>query len=218
MRAIRSSAGLTLVELLVAVAVLGIGLSVLAAVLVGANNANRVNYERVVSLEASQIVAQVLQYHVRLAGYVGYDRDDRVSSLCGPSFRVDKATEVVGGNVRQRDAITVRYFEDRTFGGSVSTNNRQCFDDQVTRVTFDTDGAFLRQNGAAIVGGVTEFEVVEALTNAGSVLTAFPLDEEDLLITTGVLMRVVFEDGTVTNVPVPFVNRQRVFQGEDEDL
>lgn len=214
MRAMRSSAGLTLVEFLVAVAVLGVGLGVLAWVLAGASTANRANYERVVALETSQIVVQVLEYHVRLAGYVGFDREDRVSSLCGPSFEVETAT-VEGA---RHDIITVRYFEDRTFGGSVSTNNRQCFDDRITRVTFDADGGFLRQNGAAIVGGVARFEVVEALSGTGDVFTVFPLDDLELEMTTGVLIRVVFDDGTVANVPVPFVNRQRVFLGTDQDV
>lgn len=218
MRAMRSSAGLTLVEFLVAVAVLGIGLGVLAWVLAGANAANRANYDRVVALEASQIVSQVLEYHVRLAGYVGFDRDDRVSSLCGPSFEVsevrDDDDEYLG------DRITVRYYEDRTFGSTSSTNNLQCFDDWITRVTFDVDpdGGFLRQNGAAIVGGIARLEVVEALTNTGDVFTDFPLTSADLELTTGVLMRVEFDDGTIANVPVPFVNRQRVFLGDDPDV
>lgn len=201
--AVRAS-GLTVVELLVALAVLSIALGVLAATLSSANRAYRLTNDRVERAEATQLVTQVLQYHLRLASYVGADPDVRIASLCGASVAVPV----------DHDVITVRYLEDRTYGAITATNNFTCGDDDITVVTFDVDGGFLRQNGAPIIGGVQSLEVVAYFDSFGLANDVFPLDEtsESVLRTvTGIHVQVAFENGDLADVVVPFVNPQRVF-------
>lgn len=193
--------GITVVELLVALAVLGIALASLAAVLGGASRAYRLTSERVERSEATQLVTQVLQYHLRLAGYVGADPDDRIASLCGPSVAVPE----------DADAVTIRYYEDRRYGAATATNNFTCGLDDVTVVTFDAADGFFRQNSAPVIGGVESFEVVAYFDSLGFEHDTFPFTEATLSTATGISVEVTFENGDVAAVVVPFVNPQREF-------
>lgn len=193
--------GFTILELLVALAVLGIALAALASVLGGTNRAYRVTSERVERSEATQLVTQVLQYHLRIAGYVGADPNNRIASLCGPSV-------VVPANAQ---SVTVRYFEDRTYGAATATNNFTCGLDDVTVVTFDASGGFFRQNAAPVIGGVDGFEVVAYFDTFGTENDTFPFTEAALSTATGIAVRVSFENGDIADVVVPFVNPQREF-------
>lgn len=204
----RGPAGITIVELLVALAVMGIALLTLAATLGIANRSNRINAERVATSEARLLITQILQYHVRLAGYVGANPATRVGSLCGRSVDVPASG----------DRITVRYVEDRAYGATAPINTVKCSTgDEVTHVTFRAHDGFLLQNEAPVLDGVTGFEVLAYIDVNGDAIDVDEVDFEtspqELRNMVGVSMVVTLDADRPINLVIPFVNPQRAFIG-----
>lgn len=198
----RDQRGITVVELLVALAVLSIAFGILVSVLTSSAQANRVTAERVAIAEASQLASQILVYHVRLAGYVGASPDNRVGTVCGASVEIGP----------DGSSVTVRYFEDRLYGAETATNDFVCnTGDVVTHVTFSSDGNAMLQNGQPAVAGVTALEVVEYFVSGAGSSSVFPIPPATLPLVSGLTLRLTFVDASTRDVLVSLVNPQRLF-------
>lgn len=200
--------GITILELLIAAAVLGILLAGINSILVSGVRAQRVTAQVVDRSEVRLIVRKVLDYHLRLAGYLGADPAQQVGSLCGPSI------ETSGDG----STVTVRYFEDREYGAATPINNRECtFESAVnpiTEMSFSAGGGFLLQNGEPVIEGISGFSVIGFVGAAGTDVSLVDYLNEGVLGTIrAVTVEVEFVEGDSLIQTVPFVNRQALYTG-----
>ncbi|MDZ7800520.1 MAG: type II secretion system protein [Trueperaceae bacterium] len=203
----RSSQGVTLIELLVALAIMGVLLAALASILNTTNTAYRTHARAVDQSEVRFLVTQILRYHVRLAGYVG-STGEQVNTVCGRSVEATK------GSGSGSDALTIRYFEDRRYEADEPTNSTLCSNgDSVTHITFSASDGFFTQDGEAVVEGVTGFEVEEFVASSDEAIAPFEVSAEQLGQLTGVRIGVQFEEAAPLNLTIPFANRQNDFFG-----
>lgn len=110
----RHSAGFTVVELLIGMAILGLLLAVLGALFLGTRRAYDAN--RAVTASAAQLRSAIefLEYDVALAGYAG------LRSLAEPAGLPLTVSDCLSADCNPKglpgrllDALTVRYVEDR---------------------------------------------------------------------------------------------------------
>lgn len=111
--------GFTLVELLVAAALMVLLLSALGGLFISASRAYRTNDEMSDRQQGANVAAQLLSYEIGLAGYKGSD-----AAASGREFKsagVEESTlEIVRGtSATASDTVTVRYYEDRLGGDPV---------------------------------------------------------------------------------------------------
>ena len=116
--------GFSLVEMLVAGAILGILLTVLTNLFIGSNKAStRVN-EVSDQQQQAQAARQVLQYELGLAGYRGTLNDTTVSSPSSTRLLANRTFTGTNANTisitkrssgSQADSLTIRYYEDRSY-------------------------------------------------------------------------------------------------------
>jgi Tfp pilus assembly protein PilW len=119
----KKTLGLSLVELLIAGAILGIALTVLTNLFVSSRRAS----ERVDELSDQQQEAhatrQVLQYEIGLAGYRGILNDTTATGtsarlLANRTFASSTVAMIRRSSSTQPDTLTLRYYEDRNYNGS----------------------------------------------------------------------------------------------------
>lgn len=209
----RRTEGFTVLELLLATAIVTIVLGAIAGLL--ATSARSTGAHEAASRRQQEIEAavKVLSYDLALAGYRGTTPDEFVANVFSdPTVEIIKS----GATAANNDRLIVRYFEDeaRLFGGA-ETCGRPCV------VTYDVDsddtGTLLlyRQEGSSeergIVQEVESFVIRTMFRRSGSSLS---LDEiasgpvalpEDLA---GLNVEIVFTDGTIWRFPVGLTNPQ----------
>jgi prepilin-type N-terminal cleavage/methylation domain-containing protein len=187
---VRRAHGLTLVELLISIAILGSILGVLSALFLSTNRA----YERNQALsEAQQTVettTQLLSYELALAGYRGVD----VTAPGFTSRNFGGQDPVVVSPDRQR--ITVRYYEDRFVGCP-----------RLTEATFA-----VRTSAKALTRDVRTFECGERYnpnkTSSGAQQVVLGVTKLEVLThsATGIQVKITFEGGSQRVIPVAFHN------------
>jgi prepilin-type N-terminal cleavage/methylation domain-containing protein len=102
--------GFSLVELLVAAAILGILLAVLSAIFVSASGGYRATAASADLQQRAEIVTRLLTYELGLAGYRGVDANYKLRPLSAPAL-----TLTIGAGSGS-DQIRTAYFEDRYVG------------------------------------------------------------------------------------------------------
>lgn len=108
-------AGVTLVELLVFMALLGVILAVMASLVSAAGNGRRVNDQVNQRTTTVETVAQLIGYEVGLAGY----RGTGATAFQTNTF-ADRTLEIQRGTGDDPDSVTVRYYEDRFYDGATT--------------------------------------------------------------------------------------------------
>lgn len=145
----RRTQGFTLVELLIAAAILVTLLGMLGSIFLGSQRAYRTNEGVSNERQNAQALTELLQYEVGLSGYRCVDS---VGSATGRVFSGSPLT-VVDGAGGTPDRVTVRYYEDRFTGGACDLKT----------VTFYVEDAILwRSAGTAAepaVNGVVDLQV-----------------------------------------------------------
>lgn len=202
--------GFTVIELLVASAIIAIVLGATTALLVQSYQAYRLNQTLSERQQEIEGAVKILSYDVALAGYRGSTLADVSRTFGGPTIEVLKGVSAGGS-----DRLIVRYFEDadRLFEGTDACGS-PC------TVTFDVgeeDGVLLlyRQEGASdergIVQEVESFQVVQYISRDGRECTFGPVDEgcppfpEDLA---ALNVQITFSDGGEWRFPVGISNTQ----------
>lgn len=164
----RLEQGVTIVELLIAAAIVGVVLTISLQLYSGTVRAYRVNEDLSETRQGIQAAISLLQYEIGLAGY-------RCTDGAAPS-RTFAANPLLAldGSGGTSDTVVIRYYEDRYAAGA-------CELMQVTY--FVQDGILYRQrSGEAAqeaVQGVVEMQVVAWLNRANSAF-AVPTDSANL--------------------------------------
>lgn len=137
----RSSKGITLIELLIAGAILLVLIGSLGSLLVSSSRAYEAN--RAVSSASGQLrsAVQAIQYDVALAGFCGVQAECEIVDALSVTF-----SEVDGRRVI--DSIEVAY-----------TENRYVAAEAVQRVRYQVDGASLVRS----VGGATPVAIADGI-------------------------------------------------------
>lgn len=153
----RSRSGITIVELLIAAAIVGVLLLITAQLYGGTVRAYRVNEEVSETRQGIQAAISLLQYEIGLAGYRCTD-----GSALTRTFASDPLI-AVDGTAGAPDRITVRYYEDRYASGSC----------EFTSVDYFVEGGALYrqvdgQAAVEAVQGVQDMQVVAWLNRANS--------------------------------------------------
>jgi type II secretory pathway pseudopilin PulG len=183
--------GVTLLELLVFMALFGLLLGVMSALIGAAGNGRRVTSDVNARATTAETIAQLLNYEIGLAGYRGTGATSvQTNTFAAPTLEIGRGTGT------DPDTITVRYFEDRFYDAVTSI--------ALVETTFsiganeDGDLSLLRaENGgvaSAVVSGVASIKValfvrrtgeVEAVAAAGLVLADLAGLSLDLTLTDG---------------------------------
>lgn len=145
----RAQDGFSLIELLIAGAILIAMLAMLGTIYVGTQRSYRLNETVSNERQSIQAVTELLQYEIGLAGYRCAD------SVANATSRVFSTTPVtaVDGASGAPDEVTVRYYEDRFAASSCSLS---------TVRFYVSNGKLWRDaNGTAApaVNGVTDLQV-----------------------------------------------------------
>ena len=162
---LRASArfGLTLVELLIALAVLSLMLAATAALIVGSARTQQAVDTQIRRTSTATAVTELITYEVALAGYSG--------TAAVPVASSGSSVEVVLGTAEGvSDSITVRFLEDAFLGGE---------DDGQRLITYrvNADGQLVREadgESSVLVDGVVELRVLEFIGRDRSVTSAAP--------------------------------------------
>jgi Tfp pilus assembly protein PilW len=186
----RQRSGITLIELLIAAAIMIIVLTALTNLFVSTTRAYQAN-ERASELQQNmEAAAQLLKYDIALAGYRG--TENLCVSLGGAPISVTTGT---GTNP---DSITVRYCEDRYSSLTLQ------------EVTFSISTAsgvlnLFRQQGDSnqpIVEGVANLKVVSYRNGSGTLQTTMPA----LNNLAGLTIRLTFVNGATRDVSIVLHN------------
>lgn len=186
----RRAHGLTLVELLISIAILGSILGVLSALFLSTNRAYERNQILSETQQTVEATTQLLSYELSLAGYRGVD-------VTAPGFA---SRDFGGQNVLvvspDRQRITVRYYEDRFVGCP-----------RLTEATFA-----VRMSAKALTRDVRTFECGErynpSKTSSGAQQVVLGVTRLEVLShsATGIQVRITFEGGSQRVIPVTFHN------------
>jgi prepilin-type N-terminal cleavage/methylation domain-containing protein len=118
----KRTSGFSLVEMLIAGAILGIILTVLTNLFVSSRKASDVVDERSDQQQQALAARQVLQYELSLAGYRGTMNTGLGSDSTLLENRTFGSNNTVSmtrhSSSAQPDSLTVRYYEDRNYNGS----------------------------------------------------------------------------------------------------
>jgi prepilin-type N-terminal cleavage/methylation domain-containing protein len=195
----RLRSGMTLVELLVAAAMLGILLAALAGMFVSTHRAYRVTETVTERQQAVEALKHALIYDIGRAGYRG------TSGTCGAGGCFDSNTfsaSTLSITKAASDTVVVRYYEDpgRLFDGGTAY--------VLQTVTFTVSDGNLVRNGNTLVFDVTRLEVTEFVLRSGDsvAVTAGMSIPDDLA---GLTINVTMLDGTVHEVLVGLDNLQQ---------
>jgi type II secretory pathway pseudopilin PulG len=158
--------GVTLVELLVFMALFGVLLAVMAALVTSAGNGRRVNDQVNQRTTTAETIAQLLSYEIGLAGYRGTG-----SGVLGTNTFADPTLEIQRNGAGTPDAIIVRYYEDRF----LATPGAPVLVTAAYTIGTNADGVaslFRSENGgtaAAVVTGVASIKVALFVRRSGAV-------------------------------------------------
>jgi prepilin-type N-terminal cleavage/methylation domain-containing protein len=197
---VRNHRAFTLVELLVAGAILGILLTVLANLFVSSNRASQRVDQLSDQQQQAQATRQVLQYELGLAGYKGTD-----NGFASRTFTGSTLTVTTGANSTQPDSIQVQYFEDRNYASTNTTVART--------VTFSigddngTSSLFRRQDtgsAVAIIPGVSNLKVASYIRHDDSKAVTEPNNLSALEL------NVTYTSGNQDTILVVFQNAQTI--------
>jgi len=208
----RARSGFTILELLIAGAVIAIVLGATTALLARSYQAYQLNQELSERQQEIEGAVKILSYDVALAGYRGNTLADVARTFGAPTIRVFSGGATAGAG---SDRLEVRYFEDtdRLFGGDDACGS-PCV------VTYDVDddnGTLLlyRQEGTSeergIVQQVESFRVLQYISRAGQTCTFGAVEEgcptfpENLA---GLNIEIRFSDGGTWRFPVGITNTQ----------
>jgi Tfp pilus assembly protein PilW len=155
--------GFSLVEMLVAGAILSILLLVLTNLFVSSNKASKRVDELSDQQQQAQAARQILQYELNLAGYKGTDTGF-ASRTFGSDNKSIKITKSSSGSVP--DTLEVRYYENRTYTANNSTTLRSV----VFSIASDngTLSLFRKQDNSAaipIIPDVSNLKISEYILN-----------------------------------------------------
>jgi Tfp pilus assembly protein PilW len=117
----KKTLGFSLVELLIAGAILGIVLTVLTNLFVSSRRASERVDEVSDQQQEAHATRQVLQYEIGLAGYRGVQNTGTGSSanlLANRTFSGSTVAMTRRSSSSQPDTLTIRYYEDRNYNGS----------------------------------------------------------------------------------------------------
>lgn len=148
--------GFSVVELLVAAAILGVLLAVLGSLYVSTRRSYDASERVSETRQTIQTATELLAYEIGLAGYRGVDVGVDTIATARP-FSARPLTVVDGGlsvGVVQPDTVTVRYYEDRFQSGGPTL---------VTASYTVANGSLVRTEGSTssvLVDDVTDFQVI----------------------------------------------------------
>lgn len=151
----RAIKGVTIIELLIAMSIFGVILTLGGQLLTSTSRAYRVNEDQSQLGQVVQAATELLQYEVGLAGYRCVDPDSFRRSFPG------RPLEVINGGPGESDTVIVRYHEDRFVDGCT----------QVEARFFAEDGVLYRGSGGEptpLVHGITDLQVSHWLNHANS--------------------------------------------------
>lgn len=201
MKTMRLALGFTLVEMLIASAILGVILAALTGLFSSSSNALRTNKTLSDQQQNAAISEQVLKYELGLAGYRGVSQND----LIGNTF-TGHTLSVTRGTGSASDSIRVKYFEDRLYGEGST--------DILRDVTFSirTSGGksyLTRKEGSGtasnLVEGVTQLKVLNYIKRNGDVIPASSTIPNTLV---GLQVKLEFTNAPAKTVFVSFQNPQ----------
>jgi len=185
----RARSGFTVLELLLATAMLGTLLALLAGLLQGTQRAQDANEQLSLEQQSVEAASELLRYELSLAGFRGTDAAYGSRDFGGlPALELSPS----------RDQIKVRFYEDK-FQPQPKLN------EVVFKIKSDRT-ALVRKAGRGrfqeVARGVTGFNVTEFRLKNGGVSTQVP----DLAQLSGLTVQLSFADGSNRDIPVQFHN------------
>lgn len=195
--------GLTLVELLVASAVLLIVLSAALSMIVAGLRVQRTAEDQSLRIQQTEAVVYLINYEVGLAGYTRTETPQAFSDPTGDTISVRL------GGTGESDRLRIRFFEDPDFLPASDSGER--------RVEYRVDpsrSALIRENmftGAIeeLVGGVQAMKIVAFIDRNRDTLDQAAVEAGTAEIA-GVRLTVTFDDSSEWTFLVGLYNRQRV--------
>lgn len=185
----RARSGFSVLELLLAAAMLGTLLALLAGLLQSTRRAHDTNEQLSFQQQSVEAASELLRYELGLAGYRGTD-----AAYAKRSFGGQAAFDVSP----KRDQLTVRFFEDKFQAKP-----------KLVEVSFKikSDGSALVRkvgNGSfqEVARGVSKLEVTEFMVNGAGASTQLP----KLVELKGLTVRLGFAGGSYRDIPVQFHN------------
>jgi type II secretory pathway pseudopilin PulG len=199
-------AGVTIVELLVAMTIFVIVVGVMLSLLVTGLRAQRAAEAQSLRIQETEAVIHLINYEVGLPGYPRTENPANFTNATAPTISV-----TLGGS-KVSDRILIRFFEDPDFLAPGDTGERiveyrvSAANKTLERVSGGVTevlvGSVASMKVVAFIG--RDREIVEPETIAAVGLSALPNE------IAGVRVEVVFADGETWGFLVGLYNRQRV--------
>jgi hypothetical protein len=200
--------GVTLLEMLVALSLFLVAVSLLLGIFVSSLRVQRASEDQSLRIQETESVVHLINYEVGLAGYTGTQAPQAFTGEEGPTISV-----TLGGS-NASDRIRIRFFEDPDFLAQGDTGER------LVEYRVDaTNAALLREDLTnavveTLVGSVDTMRIVAFIGRAREVVTADQVAEFGTTVLpeeiAGVRVSVTFQDGTDWTFLVGLYNRQRV--------
>ncbi len=208
---LKTTRGITLVELLIAASILGVLLAALTGLFSSSAGAMKKNKELSDKQQNAAVAEQVLKYELGLAGYRGATTD----ALVANTF-TNKTLAVTTGSGTASDTIQVRYYEDRLYGtGTTATKNgllrNVTFGVQqvngksyLTRKECNTSSCITAATATPLVADITKLKITGYFRPEGPA-TRLDVIPPDVV---GLALQLTFSDTTTKNVFISFQNPQ----------
>lgn len=185
----RAHAGFTLLELLLAAAMLGTLLALLAGLLQSTGRAHNATEELSFEQQSAEAAEELLRYELGLAGYRGADANYASRDFGGlPAFELSP----------DRKHITVRFFEDKF-------QTQPEFNEVSFKIKSDGT-ALVRKVGRGtfqeVARGISGLEITEFMVNGAGVSRQLPVLEK----LTGLTVQLKFADDSYRDIPIHFHN------------
>jgi Tfp pilus assembly protein PilW len=198
---LRNSDGITLVELLIAAAILGVLLAALTGLFTGSARGMQANQQLSDRQQNAAVAEQVLKYELGLAGYKGV-----TSNALTRTFPGDITLAVTRGSSTSPDTVRVQYYEDRLYGeGSAAVLRDVSFSVQTNK----GKSYLARREGTGttnnLVEGVTNLKVTNYVRRNGDIDPATSTIPPTLV---GLQLELTFSDAPAKTVFISFQNPQ----------
>ncbi len=162
--------GFSIIELLLAAAILSVLMAILASLFNGANQSHKAIEKVAARMQEADVASQLLSYEIGLAGYRGVNQTTLSANDFGGAsvLRLAIGKSSSGGS----DTLTTRYYEDRYVSATTLRS--------VTYSVGTSGGvsSLLRQEGSdppyPAVYGVSKLEVLSYIARDGTRLSATP--------------------------------------------
>lgn len=188
----RQQKGTTLVEMLIALAMLVIVLAAITALLRSTTRAYALNQELSEAHAQTETTRQQLRYDLSLAGYRGTD----FSQFESNGFSGATASITQGTSPGESDAVTVRFFEDR-YGAAGSSESVITLSVQNGELVRSVNGG----PAEAVVAGLDTLKAAFIPTKAGVALAS---DNPPI----GLSLTLTYADASAETLSVAFSNAQ----------